>query len=100
MPSPQMDCLGLSYQGKFYVLSDQVGLPEQKTSDVFNPLERTWYTVDDVWPFSRAMHFAVQVMTDDRSCLFAYAPIHTTPPSLPTYLYRCARTCVCIYIIL
>ncbi|XP_063939361.1 F-box/kelch-repeat protein At1g16250 [Daucus carota subsp. sativus] len=65
MPGPLMDCLGLSYQGKFYVLSDQVGLPEQKTSDVFDPSERTWYTVDDVWPFSRAMHFAVQVMTDD-----------------------------------
>lgn len=66
MPSPQTDCLGLSYQGKFYVLSDQVGLPEQKTSDVYNPSDRKWCTVDDIWPFSRAMQFAVQVMSDDR----------------------------------
>lgn len=66
MPSPQMDCLGLSYKGKFYVLSDQVGLPDQKTSEVFNPSDSTWCTVDDIWPFSRAMHFAVQVMGDDR----------------------------------
>lgn len=66
MPSPLMDCLGLSYKGKFYVLSDQVGLPDQKTSEVFDPLDTTWCTVDDIWPFSRAMHFAVQVMGDDR----------------------------------
>ncbi|XP_059632058.1 F-box/kelch-repeat protein At1g16250 [Cornus florida] len=66
MPSPQMDCLGLSYKGKLYILSDQVGLPDQTTSEVFNPSDRTWCTVDDIWPFSRAMHLAVQVIGDDQ----------------------------------
>ncbi|XP_048321547.1 F-box/kelch-repeat protein At1g16250 isoform X2 [Ziziphus jujuba] len=66
MPNPQMDCLGLSYKGKFHVLSDQVGLPDQNTSEVFDPSDGTWCTVEDIWPFSRAMQFAVQVIEDDR----------------------------------
>lgn len=66
MPNQQMDCLGLSYKGKFHVLSDQVGLPDQSTSEVFNPSDGTWCTVEDIWPFSRAMQFAVQVIGDDR----------------------------------
>jgi hypothetical protein len=66
MLNQQMDCLGLSYKGKFYVLSDQVGLPDQKTSEVFSPSDRKWCTVEDIWPFSRAMQFAVQVIGDDR----------------------------------
>ncbi|GFZ13812.1 Galactose oxidase/kelch repeat superfamily protein [Actinidia rufa] len=43
-------------------------MPDQKTSEVFNPSDGTWCTVDDIWPFSRAMNFAVQVMGDDRLC--------------------------------
>ncbi|OVA13501.1 Kelch repeat type 1 [Macleaya cordata] len=66
MPAPQMDCIGLSYKGCFHVLSDHVGLPDQNTSEVFNPSDRTWQTVEDVWPFSRAMQFAVTVVGDDR----------------------------------
>ena len=66
MPRPQMDCLGLSYRGSFHVLSDQVGFAEQSFSEVFNPLEMSWSTVEDIWPFSRAMQFAVQVMKNDR----------------------------------
>ncbi|KAL0651464.1 hypothetical protein Bca4012_094155 [Brassica carinata] len=66
MPRPQMDCLGLSYRGSFHVLSDQVGFAEQSFSEVFNPLEMSWSTVEDIWPFSRAMQFAVQVMKSDR----------------------------------
>ncbi|GKV10478.1 hypothetical protein SLEP1_g21832 [Rubroshorea leprosula] len=66
MPSPQLDCLGLSYKGEFHVLSDLVGLGEQNTSEVFSPSKKTWCTVEDIWPFSRAMHFAVQVMGDDQ----------------------------------
>lgn len=66
MPNPKMDCLGLSYKGKFHVLSDQVGLPDQNTSEVFDPSNKTWCTVEDIWPFSRAMQFAVQVIDDDR----------------------------------
>lgn len=66
MPHTQMDCLGLSYKGKFHVLSDQVGLPELNTSEVFSQSEGTWCTMEDVWPFSRAMQFAVQVIGDNR----------------------------------
>lgn len=66
MCNPQMDCLGLSYKGKFHVLSDQVGLPDQNTSEVFSPSDGTWRTVEDIWPFSRAMQFAVQVIGDNR----------------------------------
>ncbi|XP_057476454.1 F-box/kelch-repeat protein At1g16250-like isoform X2 [Actinidia eriantha] len=66
LPNAQMDCLGLSYKGKLHVLSDQVGMPDQKTSEVFNPSDGTWCTVDDIWPFSRAMNFTVQVMGDGR----------------------------------
>ncbi|KAH0992060.1 hypothetical protein GBA52_003543 [Prunus armeniaca] len=66
MRNPQMDCLGLSYKGKFHVLSDQVGLPDQNTSEVFSPSDGTWRTVEDIWPFSRAMQFAVQVIGDNR----------------------------------
>ncbi|CAL1398976.1 unnamed protein product [Linum trigynum] len=64
MHIPQVDCLGLSYRGKFHVLSDQVGLSDVNTSQVFDPSNTTWATVEDVWPFSRAMQFAVQVMGD------------------------------------
>lgn len=66
MPSPHLDCLGLSYKGEFHVLSDLVGLAEQNTSEVFSPSKKKWCTVEDIWPFSRAMHFAVQVMGDDQ----------------------------------
>lgn len=66
MPTPQMDCLGLSYKGKFHVLSDQVGLSDMNITQVFSPSDKTWCTMDDVWPFSRAMQFAVQVMCDGR----------------------------------
>lgn len=66
MPRLQMDCLGLSYKGEFHVLSDLVGLAELNTSEVFCPANNTWRTVLDIWPFSRAMHFAVQVMGDDQ----------------------------------
>ncbi|OMO62640.1 Kelch repeat type 1 [Corchorus olitorius] len=66
MPNPQMDCLGISYKGKFHVLSDQVGLAEQNPSEIFDPLKQKWRTVDDIWPFSRAMQFAVQVMGHDQ----------------------------------
>src|SRR5262249_3745342 len=62
MPNPQVDCLGLSYEGKLYVLSDQVGLSAMTISQVFDPSNKTWCTVEDIWPFSRAMQFAVQVM--------------------------------------
>ncbi|PIA40756.1 hypothetical protein AQUCO_02400075v1 [Aquilegia coerulea] len=62
----QMDCIGLTYKGRFHVLSDQVGLPEQNKSEVFSPLDRTWNTVEDLWPFSRAMQFAVTVVGNDR----------------------------------
>ncbi|KAM4127211.1 hypothetical protein ACJW30_02G073000 [Castanea mollissima] len=66
MLNPQMNCLGLSYKGKFYVLSDRVGLPDQKTSEVLSPADRNWCTVEDIWPFSREMQFAAQVIRDDR----------------------------------
>ncbi|KAJ6770920.1 F-BOX/KELCH-REPEAT PROTEIN [Salix koriyanagi] len=66
MPTPLMDCLGLSYRGKFHVLSDQVGLSETNITQVFNPSINTWCTMEDIWPFSRAMQFAVQVMCDGR----------------------------------
>lgn len=66
MPHTQMDCLGLSYKGKFHVLSDQVGLPDLNTSEVFSLSEGTWCTMEDVWPFSRTMQFAVQVIGDNR----------------------------------
>ncbi|KAJ4722697.1 Kelch repeat-containing F-box family protein [Melia azedarach] len=66
MPYPQMDCLGLSYKDKLHVLGDQAGLLEQNTSELFDPSNGTWCTVEDTWPFSRAMQFAVQVMEDGR----------------------------------
>ncbi|KAA8519503.1 hypothetical protein F0562_013759 [Nyssa sinensis] len=66
MQSPQMDCLGLSYKGRLYILIDQAGLPGQNTSEVFDPSDGTWCKVDDIWPFSRAMHLAFQVMGDDQ----------------------------------
>ncbi|XP_009359825.2 F-box/kelch-repeat protein At1g16250 [Pyrus x bretschneideri] len=66
MLNPQMDCLGLSCKGRFHVLSDQVGLPDQNTSEVFTPSDGTWRTVEDIWPFSRAMQFAAQVIGDNR----------------------------------
>ncbi|WRX23651.1 Kelch repeat type 1 - like 10 [Theobroma cacao] len=66
MLNPQMDCLGISYKGKFHVLSDQIGLAEQTPSEIFDPSNETWCTVDDIWPFSRAMQFAVQVMGNDQ----------------------------------
>ncbi|KAF8392755.1 hypothetical protein HHK36_023104 [Tetracentron sinense] len=66
MPIWQMNCLGLSYKGQFHVLSDQVGLSDENTSKVFNPSDRAWCTVENAWPFSRAMQFAVQVMGDDQ----------------------------------
>jgi hypothetical protein len=66
MTNPQMDCLGLSYKGKYYVLSDQTGLPDHKTSEVFDPKDKKWRTVEDIWPFSRAMHLGVQIMKDNR----------------------------------
>ncbi|XP_022745715.1 LOW QUALITY PROTEIN: F-box/kelch-repeat protein At1g16250-like [Durio zibethinus] len=66
MPNPQMDCLGVSYKSKFHVLSDQVGLAEHNPSEIFDPSNKAWATVDDIWPFSRAMQFAVQVMGNDK----------------------------------
>ncbi|XP_050373151.1 F-box/kelch-repeat protein At1g16250 isoform X2 [Argentina anserina] len=66
MPHPQMDCLGLSYKGKFHVLSEQVGLPDQNTSEVFSLSDETWCTMEDVWPLSRAMQFAVQMIGYNR----------------------------------
>ncbi|KAI4365583.1 hypothetical protein MLD38_021554 [Melastoma candidum] len=65
MHLPQMDCIGLSYKGKFHVLSDQVGLLDENMSQVFCPLSGTWSVVQDSWPFSRAMQVAVQVMEED-----------------------------------
>lgn len=65
MHLPQMDCIGLSYTGKFHVLSDQVGLLDENTSQVFCPLSGTWSVVRDSWPFSRATQMAVQVTEDD-----------------------------------
>ncbi|XP_015574720.1 F-box/kelch-repeat protein At1g16250 isoform X1 [Ricinus communis] len=64
MPNPQTDCLGLSYKGKLHVLSDQVGLSDMNASQVFEPSKESWCIVKDIWPFSRAMQFSVQVMGD------------------------------------
>ncbi|KDP28026.1 hypothetical protein JCGZ_19106 [Jatropha curcas] len=64
MPNPQMDCLGLSYKGKLHVLSDQVGLSDMNASQVFDISSKGWCTVEDIWPFSKAMQFSVQVMGD------------------------------------
>ncbi|RZC89108.1 hypothetical protein C5167_030799 [Papaver somniferum] len=66
MPVPQMDCIGMSYKGCFHVLSDHVGLPDQNPTVIFSPSDKTWHTVEDIWPFSRAMQFAVTVVGDDR----------------------------------
>ncbi|KAL6190732.1 hypothetical protein ACLB2K_037126 [Fragaria x ananassa] len=66
MPHAQMDCLGLSYKGKFHVLSDQVCLRDHNTSAVFSLSDGTWCTMEDIWPFSRSMQFAVQVIGDNR----------------------------------
>ncbi|XP_018493112.2 F-box/kelch-repeat protein At1g16250-like [Raphanus sativus] len=66
VPRPQMNSsgLGLSYKGSFHVMSDQVGIAEQISSGVFNPLEMSWSTVVDNWP--SLMNYTVQVMKDDR----------------------------------
>ena len=66
MPKPHMDCVGLLYKGKVHVLSDHVGLSEQNTCEVFDPFSRTWCTMVEIWPFSRALQFAVQVIRNDR----------------------------------
>ncbi|KAJ4848813.1 hypothetical protein Tsubulata_049061, partial [Turnera subulata] len=66
MPNPQMDCLGLPYKGNFHVLSDQVGLSDANATQVYNVSNKTWCTVEDIWPFSRAMQFAVQVTSDGK----------------------------------
>ncbi|XVE62555.1 hypothetical protein DITRI_Ditri06bG0127300 [Diplodiscus trichospermus] len=66
MPNPQNECLGLSYKGKFHVLTDQVGAGELSPSEVFDPSNKTWSLVDDIWPFSRAMQFTIQVVDDDK----------------------------------
>ncbi|XP_016433856.1 F-box/kelch-repeat protein At1g16250-like [Nicotiana tabacum] len=68
LPSPQMDCIGLSFEGKFYVLTDLVGLLEQETSVVFDPSDETWLSIDDIWPFSRAMHLGIQVLDGGHIC--------------------------------
>ncbi|XP_004243661.1 F-box/kelch-repeat protein At1g16250 [Solanum lycopersicum] len=68
LPSPQMDCIGLPYNGKFYVLTDLVGLLEQETSVVFDPSDETWLSVNDTWPFSRAMHLGIQVLDGGHIC--------------------------------
>lgn len=68
LPSPQMGCIGLPYNGKFYVLTDLVGLLEQETSVVFDPSDETWLSVDDTWPFSRAMHLGIQVLDGGHIC--------------------------------
>lgn len=64
MPNPQMDCLGLSYKGKFHVLGDQVGLSETTPLQIFDPSNKTWFIKEDTWPFSRATQFSVQVIGD------------------------------------
>ncbi|CAN1141395.1 F-box/kelch-repeat protein At1g16250 [Linum perenne] len=64
MPIPQADCLGLSYQGRFYVVSNQAGLSDGNTSQVYDESDKTWTTRRGVWPFSRAMQFGVEVMRD------------------------------------
>ncbi|PHT42703.1 hypothetical protein CQW23_16728 [Capsicum baccatum] len=68
LPSPQTDCVGLPYDGKFYVLTDLVGLLEQETSIVFDPSDETWLRVDDIWPFSRALHLGIQVLDGGHIC--------------------------------
>ncbi|XP_010024899.2 F-box/kelch-repeat protein At1g16250 isoform X2 [Eucalyptus grandis] len=68
MPNPQMYCLqctGLSYNGKFHVLSNQVGLLDQNSAKVFCPLTGLWNTVEDILAFSRAMQVAVLVIEND-----------------------------------
>ncbi|XVF06629.1 hypothetical protein REPUB_Repub06bG0066000 [Reevesia pubescens] len=66
MPNPQMNCIGISYKGKFHVLSDQADSAEQNPSEIFDPSNKTWCTVDDMWPFAKEMQFAVQVMRNDQ----------------------------------
>ncbi|KAK4710329.1 hypothetical protein R3W88_004842 [Solanum pinnatisectum] len=56
LPSPQMDCI------------DLVGLLEQETSVVFDPSDETWLSVNDTWPFSRAMHLGIQVLDGGHIC--------------------------------
>ncbi|XP_010268084.1 PREDICTED: F-box/kelch-repeat protein At1g16250 isoform X2 [Nelumbo nucifera] len=80
MPIPRMDCLGLSCKGCLHVLSDHLGFPDQNTSEVFNPVEGTWHTVESIWPFSRAMQFAVTVVQDDQ----AYAIVDWGESSIKT----------------
>lgn len=62
----QMDCVGLTYKGGFHVLNDHLGLPDQNKSEVFNPSDKTWHEVENTWPFSRAMQFAVTVAGNGR----------------------------------
>ncbi|KAF6171197.1 hypothetical protein GIB67_001912 [Kingdonia uniflora] len=66
MPTAQMDCIGLSIKNRLHVLSDQVGLPDHNTSELYDPLDRSWRTVGDIWPFSKAMQVAVTVVRGDR----------------------------------
>lgn len=64
MATPQADCMGVSYRGKFHVLSDQVGMLDHDTSEVYDPSSGIWCIFEDKWPFSRAMQFAVQIIED------------------------------------
>ncbi|XP_071725381.1 F-box/kelch-repeat protein At1g16250 [Rutidosis leptorrhynchoides] len=70
MPQPQMDCIGLSHKGKLLVISDQVGLPGQQTSYIFDPSNDTWTSLGDIWewPFSRAIQYEVHLMGDGQLC--------------------------------
>ncbi|KAL5700449.1 hypothetical protein ACHQM5_025890 [Ranunculus cassubicifolius] len=62
----QMDCIGLTYKNGFHVLNDQVGLPDQNISEVYNPSEQTWDQVEGMWPFTRAMQFAATMVGENK----------------------------------
>lgn len=59
MPIPKADCFGLSYNNKFYILSDMENISDQKTIEVFNVEDGFWRSMPDAWQESKKLPICI-----------------------------------------
>uniref|UniRef100_A0A7N0UI02 F-box/kelch-repeat protein n=1 Tax=Kalanchoe fedtschenkoi TaxID=63787 RepID=A0A7N0UI02_KALFE len=62
MPNPRAGCFGVSYDCKFYILSDKLNISDRREIEVFNPCDRSWCTIQDMWQPPKKLQVAILVI--------------------------------------
>lgn len=63
LPNGREDCVGVALSNLFYIIAGVVeNHADQRTVEIYDPLRGTWYSLHDLWLFSRQMPCPVTSM--------------------------------------